>query len=46
MREAVMTTVDFKQPLPLLKRKGDIISKIYSRQNNNEELLKMLVQWA
>lgn len=38
--------MDFNQPLTLLKRKGDIISKIYSKQNKNEDLLKMLVDWA
>jgi hypothetical protein len=30
----------------LLKRKGDLISKIFMLQNKNEELLKMLVTWA
>jgi hypothetical protein len=31
MKVTIMQTLDFNQPLPLLKRKGDIISKIYSK---------------
>jgi len=47
MRQAVMGSLDFKtQPMLLLKRKGDLISKIYMLQNKNEELLGLLVQWA
>lgn len=46
MRTTIMETFDFKQPLLLLKRKGDLISKIYARQDKSEELLKLLVQWA
>jgi hypothetical protein len=49
MKQAVMSTIsgDFSsQNMTLLKRKGDIISKIYVRQNRSEELLKMLVEWA
>ena len=38
--------MDFNQPLTLLKRKGDIISKIYAKQNKSEDLLKLLVDWA
>jgi len=30
----------------LLKRKGDVLSKIFSLQGKNEELLNLLVQWA
>lgn len=30
----------------LLKRKGDLISKIFTLQNKNEELLGLLVNWA
>jgi hypothetical protein len=42
-----MDSLDFQtQPLILLRRKGDIISKIFSLQNKNEELLKLLVGWA
>lgn len=42
-----MDSLDFKtQPLLLLKRKGDIISKIFALQNKNEDLLKLLVGWA
>lgn len=29
-----------------MKRKGDIISKIYAKQNKSEDLLKLLVEWA
>jgi hypothetical protein len=32
--------------MKLLKRKGDIISKIYSKQDKNEDLLTMMVEWA
>jgi hypothetical protein len=32
--------------MSLLKRKGDIISKIYVKQNKSEDLLKMLVNWS
>lgn len=46
MKSAVMQTMDFNQPLSLLKRKGDIISKIYAKQNKSEDLLKLLVEWA
>ena len=46
MKTTIMSTMDFEQPLTLLKRKGDIISKIFAKQNKNEELLKVLVQWA
>ena len=46
MKATIMNTLDFNQPLSLLKRKGDIISKIFAKQNKNEDLLKMLVDWA
>ena len=47
MLQVVMDSLDFEtQPLILLRRKGDIISKIYSLQNKNEDLLKLLVGWA
>ena len=47
MKQAVMDSLDFKsQPLVLLKRKGDVLSKIFSLQDKNEELLNFLVQWA
>ena len=32
--------------MTLLKRKGDIISKIYSKMGRSEEFLKLLGQWA
>lgn len=42
-----MDSLDFAtQPLLLLKRKGDVISKIFSLQGQNEQLLALLVQWA
>jgi hypothetical protein len=46
MKTAVMSTMDFSQNMTLLKRKGDIISKIFAKQNRSEELLKHLVDWA
>lgn len=46
MKQTVMNTMDFNQPMTLLKRKGDIISKIYAKQNKSEDLLKLLVEWA
>lgn len=47
MKQAVMDSLDFNsQPLLLLKRKGDVISKIFSLQGQNEQLLTLLVQWA
>lgn len=46
MKDTIMNTIDFNQPLPLLKRKGDIISKIYSKQNKNEDLLKLIIDWS
>lgn len=30
----------------LLKRKGDIISKIFSKQDKNTDLLNMVIEWA
>jgi len=47
MREAVLESLDFQtQPMLLLKRKGDLISKIFMLQEKSEELLQILVQWA
>lgn len=47
MKTTVMNTMDFNShSLLLLKRKGDIISKIYAKQNKSEDLLKLLVEWA
>jgi hypothetical protein len=31
MKTTIMNTMDFNQSLTLLKRKGDIISKIYAK---------------
>jgi len=45
LRNAVLSSMDFeKQPLPLLKRKGDVLSKIYAKLNKSEMLLAYLVQ--
>jgi hypothetical protein len=41
-----MATLDFSQNFNLLKRKGEIISKIFAKQKKNEDLLKLLVDWA
>lgn len=47
MRQKVIESIDFKsQSLTLLKTKADLISKVYSVQGKNEELLGMLVGWA
>lgn len=46
MLTAVMQSLDFKQPMLLLKRKGDLISKLFMLQNKNEQLLGQLVEWA
>ncbi len=32
--------------MTLLKRKGDIIAKIFTKQGRSEELLELLVQWS
>lgn len=45
LRSAIMNTIEFdKQPLSLLKRKGDIIARIYSKLGKTQELLVYLVQ--
>ena len=46
MKTSIMQTIDLNQPLTLLKRKGDILSKVYAKLNQNEDLLKLLVDWA
>lgn len=46
MRVAVLESVDFTQPMSLLKRKGDLLSKLSMLQDKNTELLGTLVQWA
>ena len=47
MKMNVMSTIDFNgNSILSLKRKGDILSKIYAKQNKNEDLLKLLVEWA
>lgn len=32
--------------MQLLRRKGDVLSKIFAKQNKSEDLLKLLVEWA
>lgn len=46
MKESIMNTVSFSQNISLLKRKGDILSKIFAKLKQSEELLKLLVNWA
>ena len=47
MQEAVRASLNFAtQPLLLLKRKGDVLAKIYALRGDNETLLKLLVEWA
>ena len=47
MQEAVMASLDFQtQPLLLLKRKGDVLAKIYALRGENEALLKLVAEWA
>ena len=42
-----MGTLDFNnQGVSLLKRKGDVLSKIFAKQQKSEDLLKLLVEWA
>lgn len=39
LRQAVMSSIEFeKQPLLMLKRKADVLSKVYYRMNKNEDL--------
>eukprot|EP00347_Sterkiella_histriomuscorum_P001538 403371652 len=47
MKQQVMGTLDFNnQGVSLLKRKGDVLSKIFAKQQKSEDLLKLLVEWA
>ena len=47
MKGEVLGTIDFNgNSLQVLKRKGDLLSKIYARQEKSEDLLKLLVEWA
>lgn len=46
MKQKLEADLNFNQSLTLLKRKGDLISKIYTKQDKSEDLLKLLVQWA
>jgi len=44
MKQTVLDSLDFhNQKLLTLKRKADILAKIFKLQNKNEELLKLLV---
>jgi hypothetical protein len=46
MKESIMNTMSFSHNISLLKRKGDILSKIFAKLQQSEELLKLLVNWA
>jgi hypothetical protein len=47
LRNALLESIDLeKQPLSLLKRKGDVLSKIYAKLKKTEMLLAYLVQLA
>ena len=47
MKQAVLESLDFStQSLLTLKRKADLLAKIFKLQEQSEELLKMLVNWA
>jgi len=47
LRNALLESINLeKQPLTLLKRKGDVLSKIYAKLNKTEMLLAYLVQLA
>jgi hypothetical protein len=40
MKQQIMGTLDFtNQQVSLLKRKGDVLSKIFAKQNKSEDLL-------
>jgi hypothetical protein len=47
MKKAVLESLDFsKQSLLTLKRKADLLAKIFKLQEQSEQLLKLLVDWA
>ena len=47
LRNALLESIDLnKQPLSLLKRKADVLSKIYAKLKKTEMLLAYLVQLA
>lgn len=46
MKQSVLSTMDFTQRLPLLRKKGDILSKLFTKQKRSEDLLKLLVEWS
>lgn len=47
MKKAVLESLDFnKQSLLTLKRKADLLAKIFKLQNQSEQLMKLLVDWA
>jgi hypothetical protein len=42
-----MASIEFeKQPLMMLKRKADVLSKVYYRMNKNEELFAYIQQMS
>jgi len=47
MKKAVLESLDFSaQSLLTLKRKADLLAKIFKLQEQSEQLLKLLVEWA
>ena len=47
MKQAVLESLDFnKQSLLTLKRKADLLAKIYKLQEQSELLMTLLVEWA
>lgn len=46
MKTTVTMTLDFSQPFQLLKRKGEIVAKIFSKQEKTEEFMNYLSEWS
>jgi hypothetical protein len=48
MRAAIVNSLDFAQKFMTLKRKAEILSKVYFLQNQAEALLQLIVSsgWA
>ena len=46
MKNTVIQTLDFSHNQTVLKRKAEILSKIFNKLKKSEELLQLLVQWA
>jgi hypothetical protein len=43
LKEQIATSIDFSQPMPLLKRKAEIICSCYREMQNYPELISQLV---